>query len=148
MTTSTERIVSVASQWPGVETAPHRFGGTEFLVADKEIGHVHHAGILDLAITRRVRDLLIETGLGEPHHVLPDSAWVTYRIHDEDDVDGALQILRLAYLWRLLSLRRRDMDIDPRLDVGTDLTILGLPAEIDRLTRDTFTDVFDTRAPA
>ncbi|MFC7203614.1 luciferase family protein [Haloferax namakaokahaiae] len=148
MTASTERIVSVASEWPGVETAPHRFGGTEFLVADKEIGHVHHAGILDLAITRRVRDLLIETGRSEPHHVLPDSAWVTYRVRDETDVDGALQILRLAYLWRLLSLRRRNVDLDPRLDVDADLTVLGLPPEIDRLTRDTFTDAFDSRASA
>ncbi|ELZ71120.1 hypothetical protein C5B91_05885 [Haloferax sp. Atlit-10N] len=147
MTTSIDRIVSRVSRWPGVETAPHRFGGTEFLVAGREIGHVHDAGVVDLALTKRARDVLLTDGLADPHHVLPDSAWVTYRVRSAADVPGAMRLLRLAYLWRLLALRRRGVDLDPAIDPDTDLRRLGLPADLDALVRETFRDTLDRRAP-
>ena len=108
MTAAIDRIVSRVSRWPGVETAPHRFGGTAFVVAGRELGHVHDAGVVDLALTRRVRDALLTDGLADPHRVVPDSAWVTYRVRSDADVPDAMRLLRLAYLWRLLAVHRSD----------------------------------------
>ena len=38
--------------WPGVTTGPHRFGGTEFLVNGKEIGHTHGFSLVDILLPR------------------------------------------------------------------------------------------------
>ncbi|WP_416839683.1 luciferase family protein [Haloferax sp. DFSO52] len=143
MTTEIDRLVSHVESWPGVETAPHRFGGTEFLVADKEIGHVHDVGILDLAITKRVRDSLLAEGLAAPHHVLPESAWVTYRVGSEADEPNARRLLRLAYLWRVLALRRRGIEIDRTFDPVSELAELELPTALETLVRTTFSDSMD-----
>ncbi|WP_396612661.1 luciferase family protein [Haloferax sp. S1W] len=148
MTAAIDRIVSRVLRWPGVETEPHRFGGTEFVVAGKEIGHVHDTGIVDLAITKRVRDILIMEGVADAHHVLPNSAWVTYRVLGAQDITGAMRLLRLAYLWRLSALRRRDIDLDPTFDAERELRHLDLPVELDTLVRDTFGDVLNRRAYA
>ncbi len=31
------------------------------------------------------------------HHILPDTGWVSYPIHGEEGVQGALDLFRLAY---------------------------------------------------
>ncbi|ELZ60884.1 MULTISPECIES: luciferase family protein [unclassified Haloferax] len=147
MTAAIDRIVSRVSRWPGVETAPHRFGGTAFVVAGRELGHVHDAGVVDLALTKRVRDALLTDGLADPHRVVPDSAWVTYRVRSDADVPDAMRLLRLAYLWRLLAVRRRGIDLDPETNPDTDLRRLDLPADLDALVREAFRDSLDRRAP-
>ncbi|RDZ40587.1 hypothetical protein C5B89_01145 [Haloferax sp. Atlit-47N] len=147
MTAAIDRIVSRVSRWPGVETAPHRFGGTAFVVAGRELGHVHDAGVVDLALTRRVRDALLTDGLADPHRVVPESTWVTYRVRSDADVPDAMRLLRFAYLWRLLAVRRRGIDLDPETDPETDLRRLELPADLDALVRATFRDSLDRRAP-
>ena len=142
MTASTDRLVEHVSEWSGVQTSPHRFGGTAFLVGDTEIGHVHDVGIVDLAITKAIRNTLLETGLAGPHHVVPDSAWVSYDFDGAED-DNPWRLLRLAYLWRALVLRRRGIEIDPALDPDGELTELELPSRIETLVRTTFADSFD-----
>ncbi|ELZ86118.1 hypothetical protein C453_09883 [Haloferax elongans ATCC BAA-1513] len=148
MTAAIDRIVSRVLRWPGVETEPHRFGGTEFVVAGKEIGHVHDTGLVDLAITKRARDIIITDGLADAHHILPNSAWVSYRVRGERDITGAMRLLRLAYLWRLSALRRRGLDLDPTFDADRELRRLDLPAELDTLVRDTFGDALNRQAYA
>src|SRR5205814_5158527 len=36
-----EAIREAVTSWPGVEAAPHRFGGTEYRYGRRELGHVH-----------------------------------------------------------------------------------------------------------
>ena len=72
-----EQITSAVQSWPGVEAAPHRFGGIEFRLGRRELGHLHGDRIADLPFPRRVRDELIADGRARPHHVLPDSGWIT-----------------------------------------------------------------------
>jgi hypothetical protein len=45
----------------------------------------------------RVRDELIAAGRAERHHVLPESGWVTVRIHGAEDVAGVVELLRMNY---------------------------------------------------
>ena len=48
-------------------------------------------------LPKRVRDELVASGQAEPHHVLPDSGWVSVHLNDPGDVDRAIRILRRSY---------------------------------------------------
>ena len=83
--------------WPDVTIQPHRFGGVEFHVRQHEIGHLHGNFLADLPFSVRVRQELVAAGRALPHHVLPDTGWVSYYIHGVEDVPGAIELFRLNY---------------------------------------------------
>ena len=97
MTTIAQQIEQELLTWPDVEAVAHRFGGREFRVQGHEIGHLHGSRLADLPFPRRVRDELVAAGRALPHHVLPDSGWVSFRIGGPGDVDAALALFRLNY---------------------------------------------------
>ncbi len=86
------------STWPNVSTHTHRFGGTEFRFGDAEVGHVHAGGIVDIPFPRAVHDALLERGLAEEHHWVPNSGWITFRARGDEDLRHALWLMRLSYL--------------------------------------------------
>jgi Ni,Fe-hydrogenase I large subunit len=92
-----EHIATVVRSWPGVEAAPHRFGGVEFRLGRRELGHLHGDALADLPFTRGIRDMLVETGRAQPHHVHPDSGWVSKQIRSDEDVREVVELFRLAY---------------------------------------------------
>ena len=91
------RIEREVGSWDGVTVAPHRFGGVEFRLGRRELGHLHGDALADLPFPRRIGEMLVETGRAERHHVLPDSGWVTKRIRTEEDVGETIELFRLAY---------------------------------------------------
>ncbi len=84
--------------WPQVSTRAHRFGGKEFLFGSAEVGHVHVGGLVDIPFPRSLRDALVAGGLAEQHHWVPNSGWITFRIHSEPDLRHALWLMRLSYV--------------------------------------------------
>ncbi len=92
-----EHIAATVQSWPGVEAVPHRFGGIEFRVGRRELGHLHGDRIADLPFPRPVRDELIAEGRARPHRVLPDSGWVTTSIGTDSEAENALDLFRMAY---------------------------------------------------
>jgi hypothetical protein len=90
-----QRITAAVSSWPGVELGPHRFGGVEFRLGRRELGHLHGDRIADLPFPRWLRDELVAAGRAGPHHVLPDSGWVTFQI--ADGAEQAIELFRLSY---------------------------------------------------
>jgi hypothetical protein len=40
---------------------------------------------------------LVSDGRAQPHHVLPETGWTSYRIRGPEDVEGALELFRLNY---------------------------------------------------
>ena len=99
-------IVTTVGSWPGVLVGPHRFGGREFTVGGREFGHVRGTRQVDVPLSKRVRDVLVAEDTTAPHHLFPDSGWVSYYLDDGSDA-GALRLLRLAYLHHVASLKRR-----------------------------------------
>jgi hypothetical protein len=97
MTYSAE-LEDTVSQWPHVSVHRHRFGGREFRFGSAEVGHVHTGGIVDIPFPRSIRDALLEEGLAEEHGWVPNSGWVTFRVHSEQDLKHALWLMRLSYL--------------------------------------------------
>jgi Family of unknown function (DUF5519) len=91
------RIGAVVGAWPDVETGTHRFGGVEFRVGRRELGHLHGDGWADLPFPRRIRDELVASGRAMPHRALPDSGWITFPIRSEGDVDLAIELFRMTY---------------------------------------------------
>jgi Family of unknown function (DUF5519) len=92
-----EQIAETVQSWEGVEAAPHRFGGVEFRLGRRELGHLHGDRIADLPFPRRVRDELIAEGRARAHHVLPDSGWITVSIHSPTEAEHAIDLFRMAY---------------------------------------------------
>ena len=92
-----EQIAATVRSWPGVEAAPHRFGGVEFRLGRRELGHLHGGRIADLPFPRRARDELIAAGRARPHHVLPESGWITVSIRSPSEAENALELFRMAY---------------------------------------------------
>jgi Family of unknown function (DUF5519) len=92
-----QQIQCQVTSWQGVTSSPHRFGGIEFRFGDAEIGHLHQGGTLDIPFPIPVRKQLLEEGLVEPHHYVPNSGWITFRA-TLDNVQRALWLLQLSYL--------------------------------------------------
>jgi hypothetical protein len=92
-----EQVTAEVLSWDGVTSASHRFGGVEFLLGKREIGHLHGDRLADLPFPRRVRDELVESGRAKPHHVMPQSGWVSLWIEGEDDVPHVIELFRMSY---------------------------------------------------
>jgi hypothetical protein len=95
-TSLTDAVRAVLTD-PEVSEAEHRFGGLEFRLGRRELGHLHGERLADLPFPRRVRDELIASGRAEVHHALPDSGWVTRRVHGPEDVAAVAELFRLSY---------------------------------------------------
>jgi luciferase-like monooxygenase len=92
-----DAIVREVSSWPGVTVGRHRFGGTEFRYGRRDLGHLHGSRLADLPFPLLVRNDLVAAGRVEPHHVHPDSGWVSFVIRGESDVPHVLALFRLNY---------------------------------------------------
>jgi hypothetical protein len=94
---ASEQIRSAALSWSGVTAHPHRFGGTEYRLGRREIGHMHGDHLVDIPFPKSVRNELIAAGLAEPHHILPNSGWISFYIKQTDQVEPAIALLRRSY---------------------------------------------------
>lgn len=83
--------------WEGVSEKPHRFGGIELNYKNKELGHLHGDTLADLPFPKSTRDEIIKQGLAQPHHVLPDSGWISYHMKSEADLPLLIQLFRMQY---------------------------------------------------
>jgi hypothetical protein len=128
----TERLISAAGSWPGVETAPHRYSATEFRLFGREFGHVHRGGVLDVHFPKRVRDHLIRSKRALNHRFAPDTGWTTHDLRDAGDVDGGLWLLRLAYCYRLATKRTRPeaAALLETVDLDAEIADLSLDGEL------------------
>jgi hypothetical protein len=106
-----DRIVEQILSWEGVTTHAHRFGGVEFRLGKRELGHLHGDRLADLPFPRRIRDELVAAGRARPHHVLPESGWVSRTIAGPEDIDEVMALFRLSYE-RAAAARARSSEAD------------------------------------
>ena len=102
-----KRICEVVGSWNGVTMAPHRFGGTQFRLGHREIGHIHGDRLVDVPFPKAKRDEFVRKGDAEPHHILRNSGWVSLFLRVESDVERAVQLLRASFE---LAVSRRKPD--------------------------------------
>lgn len=97
----------------GVTASPHRFGGTEYRLGRRELGHVHGDALVDVPFPRRIRDEVIAQGLAEPHHLLPETGWVSCFLRRPEDVEHAFALLQRSHA---LALGQRSRRVAPGSD--------------------------------
>ena len=111
---SGELIHETVTSWPGVEAFPHRFGGTEYRVGRKEMGHVHGDRLADIPLPRKLHDEVIASGRAELHHVLPHTGWVSCWMHGPDDAARVIELFRLQYTRYVANESRSVQETPPK----------------------------------
>jgi hypothetical protein len=106
-----DAVTAEVGRWQGVTRHPHRFGGIEFRLGRRELGHLHPTrrgqALADLPFPRSIRDQLVADGRARPHHVLPDSGWLTAPIGTFADVANVIALFRATYERALETRSRR-----------------------------------------
>jgi hypothetical protein len=88
-----EAMESAALQLSDVVACPHRFGGVGFAFHGTEFAHLHGNGLLDVQLTRDRADRLVAMGRAEPHHVFGPSAWISFWVRSQKDVEAAFRLI-------------------------------------------------------
>ncbi len=52
---------------------------------------------MDIPFPKKVRDEIIAAGRAKPHHVLPDSGWISFYLNESTDVEKAIGLLRQSF---------------------------------------------------
>jgi hypothetical protein len=92
-----QRIHDAVLSWPGVTEHPHRFGGTEYRLGRRELGHVHGDSLVDIPFPKNVRNEIVAAGRAEPHHILPESGWISFYLKEPAHIDSAIELLHLSF---------------------------------------------------
>lgn len=95
-----DEISAEVQQWPDVHSHMHKYGGIQFDLKHKEIGHIHGNGLLDMPLTRQLKAALIAEGYVEDHLVLKHTGWISFYIRTKQDMHYALQLLKLGYTFK------------------------------------------------
>jgi Luciferase len=114
VTNAHTRITDAVLGWEGTSAVPHRFGGSEFRLGRRELGHIHGDSLVDIPFPSRVRDDLVASGQAQPHHVMPESGWVSVYLRQPDDVAQAIALLRKSY--ELASHQRQKRSATPAVE--------------------------------
>ena len=91
------QITAAVLSWENTSVEPHRFGGVEYRLGRRELGHIHGDHLLDIPFPKKVRDELVAAGLASPHHILPETGWVSFYLRQEGDVQQAIALLQRSY---------------------------------------------------
>jgi hypothetical protein len=92
-----QMIHDTVTSWPGVTAGAHRFGVTEFSLGMRELGHIHGDYLVDVPFPTKVRKEIVSAGRAQPHHVLPNSGWVSFYLKELADVERAIALLRQSF---------------------------------------------------
>jgi hypothetical protein len=94
MSMNLEKIKKEILGWPNVTAEQHKFGRLN----KREMGHIHGDSLADLPFPMKTRNELVSSGHAYPHHVMPQSGWVSYWIEKgEEDVAAIIELFRLRY---------------------------------------------------
>lgn len=103
-------ITQAVTAWAGVTVAPHRFGGVEYVIGKREIGHIHGDSMVDIPFPKKVRDEIVAAERAQPHHLLPETGWVSFYLRQDEDVEQAITLLNENYQIAQKQLRRQKMN--------------------------------------
>jgi MFS family permease len=93
----TENIKHEILSWPGVTSNPYYFGGIEFRINKRDMGHIHGDKLADLPFPIEIRKDLIASGKALPHIIYPESMWVSYFIRSEEDAPKIVDLFQMQY---------------------------------------------------
>lgn len=94
-------VAGVVGRWPRVTSHPHPYGGVEFRVGRRGIGHLHalegRECVADLPFPIPEHDALIAAGRAREHRAVPGTGWVSAPVGTAGDVAGVVSLFALTY---------------------------------------------------
>jgi hypothetical protein len=96
-----DEIENEVLSWEKTSIHTHKFGGTQFDMNDREIGHIHSNGLLDILFNKEIKTALLKEGRAKDHHTFKNSGWISFLIRNEEDKKYAIRLLRESYLLKL-----------------------------------------------
>ncbi|MDB5127990.1 luciferase family protein [Mucilaginibacter sp.] len=76
----------------------HKFGGLQFNHENKELGHIHSNGLLDMLLNRELKQQLIQQNSRvKDHHSLKNTGWLSFYMETHGDKEFVLELFEMAY---------------------------------------------------
>ncbi|MFM7323222.1 MAG: luciferase family protein, partial [Armatimonadota bacterium] len=91
-----DALEAEVESWSTVTGHPHRFGGREWRMGKREIGHLHGNGVLDVPLPPEQAQRWIASGAAWEHHTLPGTGWVSLPVRGSADLESAIALIREA----------------------------------------------------
>jgi Luciferase len=104
-----EKVHFAMMNCEGIVAGPHRFGGNEYKLGKGEIGHIHGNYLVDIPFPLKIRNEIVRKGEAEPHHILPESGWVSIFLNNEEDIERAIKLLKKSYELASEQLKKRNL---------------------------------------
>ena len=92
-----QTINQAVLSWEETTKRRHRYGGTEWRLGRREIGHIHGNYLVDIPFPKKVRDEVVAAGEAEAHHILPDSGWISLFLREPEDVERVILLLHRSF---------------------------------------------------
>jgi hypothetical protein len=96
MSTILERIKKELLSWPYAAEA-YKFGGIEFRLNKREMGHIHGDRVADLPFPMDIRNKLVNSCRVSAHRFLLQTGWVSYWIKGEQDIPSVIELFKMRY---------------------------------------------------
>jgi hypothetical protein len=103
------KIEQIILNWHTASAHAHAMGGREFRIEEKEIGHIHWNGDLDILFSKKIQEALLADQKVQTHKWIPNSGWTTFVIQTDADIEAAVELLRLSYLQKAKRQQNRDI---------------------------------------
>jgi len=108
-------IEEIVLEWENTAKGVNAFGGIAFLVHQKEFGHIHKNGDLDIVYGKEITSRLLENKLVKMHQYVPNEA-ISYPVSGENSISFAVTLLRFSYLLHLKETKQGNNCFDGALD--------------------------------
>jgi hypothetical protein len=73
--------------------SPTPFWGDRVSPGPERVGSNYGDRLVDIPFPKKIRDELVATGRANPHHILPESGWISFYIRNDTDVESAIRLL-------------------------------------------------------
>jgi len=84
--------------WPGTTATTHKYGGLQFNYGNKELGHIHSNGLLDMLLNRKLKQQLMQQNSRvQDHHMLKNTGWLSFYMETYGDKEFVLELFEMAY---------------------------------------------------
>jgi hypothetical protein len=85
-------------QLPGVTERPNAgIHEDAFIVGRTMFMHIHGAGHCDIRLSKSDQQRALAEGKARPHRWAPEQGYVTFVVTDENDLERAMDLIRLSY---------------------------------------------------
>jgi hypothetical protein len=68
-----------------------------FFVGRKMFMHIHGVGHCDIRLPKEVQQRVLAEGKASPHRWAPEAGYVTFVVHDEMELEPAMELIRMSH---------------------------------------------------